>query len=75
MLKPISIHSIRALVVIDWHEQYLQEFYNVIPKKIASGELKSFEYICSGLENAGQAFVDMLLGMSVGKTVVVLEDA
>ncbi|KAI0310798.1 hypothetical protein OF83DRAFT_1088127 [Amylostereum chailletii] len=65
---------IQSLVVIDWHQKYLDEFYKVLPGKIASGELKCVEYICRGLEGVGQGFVDMMTGGSTGKTVVVLAD-
>ena len=66
--------SIQALVVIDWHEKYLDEFYHVAPKKIVSGELKCHESVSHGLETAGSAFVDMLTGMTTGKAVIVLSD-
>lgn len=60
--------------MIDWHEKYLEEFYRVMPAKIASGELKCVEHICPGLESAGQGLVDMLTGATTGKAVIVLED-
>ncbi|VDB92596.1 unnamed protein product [Peniophora sp. CBMAI 1063] len=66
--------TIRALVVIDWHDMYLAEFYSVVPKKIADGEIKVIEHICDNFEHAGQAFVNMLTGKSIGKSVIVLRD-
>ncbi|KAI0029803.1 NAD(P)-binding protein [Vararia minispora EC-137] len=66
--------TIRALVVIDWHETYLAEFYDVVPRKIVLGEIKCIESIYQGLERCGEALVDMLIGKTIGKTVVVLAE-
>jgi NADPH-dependent curcumin reductase CurA len=36
----------------------------------AAGELKARETIADGLENAPQAFIDMLKGRNIGKQIV-----
>lgn len=71
---PVSISRIRALVVIDWHEKYLEEFWKVVPDAIASGELKSLEHVVHGLKETGKGFVDMMTGANIGKTVIVIEN-
>ena len=68
------VYSIRALVVIDWHDKYLEEFWKVMPAEIASGNIKCVEHICNSLQEAGRGFVDMMEGRNVGKTVVVLSE-
>ena len=37
---------------------------------IAQGRLKYYEYVTEGLENAPRAFIDMLCGRNIGKTLV-----
>ncbi|KAI0083057.1 hypothetical protein BDY19DRAFT_981056 [Irpex rosettiformis] len=66
--------TIRALVVIDWHGRYLEEFWRVMPSEIATGNIKCFEHVCYGLGEAGRGFVDMMEGRSVGKAVIVLSE-
>ncbi|KIP02444.1 hypothetical protein PHLGIDRAFT_122457 [Phlebiopsis gigantea 11061_1 CR5-6] len=66
--------TIRPLVVIDWHEKYLSEFYKTVPEEIAAGRLKCYESVYRGLQSAGQGFKDMLTGASTGKTVIVISE-
>ncbi|TIA90529.1 hypothetical protein E3P99_01484 [Wallemia hederae] len=49
------------------------EFTGVVPQLIKSGALKTKEHVYNGLENAPQAFLDLLRGNNVGKVVVKLE--
>ena len=51
-----------------------KEFYDVVPKKLASGEWKHREDITRGLENAGQAILDVQRGLNFGKKVVIVSD-
>jgi len=62
--------KMEGLVVIDWHEKYAQEFYETMPKLVASGEIKCLEHVYEGLEKAGQALQDVLTGENRGKAVV-----
>ncbi|KAF9266005.1 NAD(P)-binding protein [Marasmius fiardii PR-910] len=50
------------------------EFYSTIPKKVASGELKHREDITRGLENTGEALLDVLKGRNFGKKVVLVAE-
>ncbi|GAW02123.1 NAD P-binding protein [Lentinula edodes] len=45
--------SINGLLVFDHQERYLDEFYEVVPKKLASGEFKYTEDITRGLDKGG----------------------
>lgn len=53
---------------------YLEAFYKEIPKAIASGQLKYREHITKGLENGGQALLDVQLGRNEGKSVIVVAE-
>lgn len=61
--------------MIDWHDKYLSEFWDVLPGKLASGELKYKDHVYRGLESAGEGFLDLMLGRNVGKSVVLLADS
>ncbi|GHJ90132.1 hypothetical protein NliqN6_6534 [Naganishia liquefaciens] len=52
----------RGFIVGDFEHKYSDEFYKSIPKKLAYGDLKFKEVKYDGLENAPQAFLDMLRG-------------
>ena len=60
--------------MLDWHKKYEEEFYEVMPRLLASGEVKCLEHIYNGLEEAGQAMRDILVGSNKGKAVVVISD-
>ncbi|KAF9016221.1 NAD(P)-binding protein [Hymenopellis radicata] len=50
------------------------EFYRVIPKKLASGEIKYKEEITKGLEGAGEAIRKIQAGENLAKSVIVVAD-
>ena len=54
--------------------KYEEEFYSTFPARVASGEIKHKEYLVSGLENAGQAILDVQTGANFGKCVVVVAE-
>ncbi|PCH38833.1 alcohol dehydrogenase [Wolfiporia cocos MD-104 SS10] len=64
--------KISGFVVSSLHAKYLDEFYRQIPPMVARGELLYTEDIASGLENAGQAILDVQTGRNKGKSVVVV---
>jgi len=54
--------------------KYEEEFYKVIPPKLASGEIKYLEDVTKGLENAGHAILSVQAGTNKGKSVVWVAD-
>ncbi|KAH7927489.1 NAD(P)-binding protein [Leucogyrophana mollusca] len=67
--------KMEGLIMTDWIDKYLEEFHEVVPRNLASGKLKYLEHAYYGMDRVGEAFVDLLTGMNVGKSVLVLEDA
>lgn len=63
-----------GFVVIDWHDQYLAEFYRTMPAKFAKGEIRYIEHIYKGLEEAGRGLRELLEGKTVGKPVCVIAE-
>jgi len=64
----------QGFVVLDHFKDLLGEFYELFPKKIASGEIKHREHVYRGLEEAGKAIFDVQKGNNTAKAVVVLAD-
>ena len=54
--------------------KYADEFFRTFPARVASGEIKYKEYLVRGLENAGEAILDVQSGKNFGKCVVVVAD-
>ncbi|KAJ3806955.1 hypothetical protein F5876DRAFT_90818 [Lentinula aff. lateritia] len=61
-----------GFLVSDLAPKWQEEFYKVIPKKLASGEFKFTEDVTNGLENSGQAIRDVQTGTNTGKKVIVV---
>ncbi|KAF8530097.1 NAD-P-binding protein [Hysterangium stoloniferum] len=49
-------------------------FYSEFPPKIAKGEIKQREHVYRGLEQAGQAILDVQKGDNTAKAVIILAD-
>ncbi|KAJ3927343.1 MAG: hypothetical protein NXY57DRAFT_627607 [Lentinula lateritia] len=62
--------SINGFRVYVFHEHY--KLYQVMPKKLASGEIEYTEDITRGLEKDGKAILEK--GMNVAKIIVVADD-
>ena len=56
--------------IISIHWDRFPEFLAEVAPKVASGEIAVQEDITQGLENAPQAFMDLLTGGNVGKAIV-----
>lgn len=68
VMKGITIHGFRA-------NDYPDEtpiFLRTVGRYVADGTLKTFETIVDGIEQAPQAFIDMLRGQNIGKMLVKL---
>ncbi len=61
--------TIKGFIVNDWRHE-MSAFLADIGPLVTSGTLKAPETIVNGLDNAPQAFIDLLKGGNVGKMVV-----
>ncbi|KAF8904831.1 hypothetical protein CPB85DRAFT_1376891 [Mucidula mucida] len=66
--------TINGFLVLDLMPKWEEEFYRVIPEKLASGEFKYKEEITVGLEHAGEALRKIQMGENVAKSVVVVAE-
>jgi len=63
--------TMKGLIVGDWLDRQ-SEFENEVGALYQSGNLKSFETVVVGLEQAADAFIGLFDGKNVGKMVVKL---
>ncbi|KAI0750203.1 NAD(P)-binding protein [Daedaleopsis nitida] len=54
--------------------KYAEEFFRTFPARVASGEVKYLEHRVNGLENFGQAVLDVQSGKNFGKMVVIVAE-
>ena len=66
--------KISGFLVFSLYPKYSQWFYEEVPQRIASGELKYIEDIKKGLEFAGHAIEDVQRGRNFGKSVVLVAE-
>ncbi|KAJ4477152.1 hypothetical protein J3R30DRAFT_3291504, partial [Lentinula aciculospora] len=71
LFKQLSIHG---LFVAAHHERYKDDFYQVIPKKLASGEFEYTEDITRGLAKGGEAILEVQKGVNTAKKIIVVAD-
>ena len=69
--KQLHIHG---FIVTDLQSKYQREFYSSFVGRIGHGEIKYKEHVVRGLENAGEALLDVLKGGNFGKSVVIVAD-
>lgn len=63
--------TMKGFIVTDWFSQ-IPEFMKEVGAYWSQGKLKMKETVVEGIENAPQAFLDMLHGGNVGKMIVKL---
>ncbi len=63
-----------GFLVMELRERWQEEFYKVVPKKIANGEFKYTEDVTRGLDKAGEAILEVQKGLNTGKKVIVVAD-
>ncbi len=64
--------TINGFIEFDLTDKWKNEFYRVVPKKIASGEFKYAEDITNGLEHAGEAIRRIQTGQNIAKSVILV---
>ncbi|EPQ52506.1 NAD P-binding protein [Gloeophyllum trabeum ATCC 11539] len=69
--KQISMYG---FLVFRLGQKYEEEFYRVIPAKLASGELKYSEDVTKGLEDVGEAILSVQKGTNKGKKVILVAE-
>jgi len=63
-----------GFIVTSLQGKYEEQFYQEIPRRVASGEIKYLEDATRGLDQAGEAILDVLTGRNKGKKVIVVAD-
>ncbi|KAF8904154.1 hypothetical protein CPB85DRAFT_1538295 [Mucidula mucida] len=73
-LWQIFARSLSINGFLEWFlaPKWTDEFYRVVPQKLASGEIKYKEEITKGLEGAGEAIRKIQMGENLGKSVIVV---
>ncbi|TFK49750.1 alcohol dehydrogenase [Heliocybe sulcata] len=70
--KELHLHG---FLVFSLLPRYEEEFYSVVPDKIAKGELKYTEDVSVGLETVGEAILSVQKGTNKAKKVIKVADA
>lgn len=63
-----------GFIVFQIQSKYEEEFYRVIPPKLAKNELKHKEDVTEGLENVGKVLLAVQKGLNNGKAVIKVAD-
>ncbi|WP_367111523.1 NADP-dependent oxidoreductase [uncultured Psychrobacter sp.] len=66
--------TIKGFIIHEEYGNHFPEFLKTMSKWVESGEVKTKEYVAEGLNEAPNAFVNMLNGDNFGKTVVKVSD-
>lgn len=66
--------KIYGFLVFALSAKYEDEFYKVVPRQIANGEIKYTEDIKNGLQYAGHAIYEVQAGKNKGKSVILVAE-
>jgi len=66
--------KIYGFIVSSLHGKYQEQFYQEVPRRVASGEIKYLEDASRGLGEASEALLDVLTGRNKGKKVIIVAD-
>ena len=66
--------TVKGFIIFEEYGDHFPEFLKTMSSWLDSGKVKTKEHIVEGLEQAPQAFFDMLDGKNFGKTVVKVAD-
>ena len=82
-----SPYGVKNLQLLIWREitlhgflfesqrpKHAADFFRTMPGRIARGAVRYKEHVVRGLENAGQAILDVQEGRNFGKSVVVVAE-
>ena len=74
-LPMIVAHDLKifGFIVSTLAHKYEEQFYQEVPKLIASGMIKYKEDVRKGLQHTCQTLLDVLTGANTGKAVISLE--
>ena len=61
---------LRGFINYDFEKQYFADFIRDVSGWLKQARLRHREYISEGIENAPQAFMGILNGHNIGKTLV-----
>ena len=67
--KSLSLHG---FTLLDFLEKYREQFYAEFPKMVKDGRIKYTEDVSEGLQNAGEAILDVQMGRNKGKKIVMV---
>jgi NADPH-dependent curcumin reductase CurA len=66
--------SMNGFIIFLLEDPHLDEFYDTIPAKMASGEMKHREEVTRGLENVGEVILRVQKGKNKAKAVIRVAD-
>ena len=67
--------SLNGFVVPElMHPDAMAEFYENVPKLVASGSITALEDIRDGFEKGGETFVEAMVGHNGGKVILKIAD-
>jgi len=63
-----------GFIVFHLQSTYEEEFYKIVPSKLAKNELKHREDVTDGLEKVGEVLLAVQKGLNKGKAVIKVAD-